>query len=260
MAKEAKGEREREAGKTGEGSFSDVEGTASGEDVETSASESESEEDEELARLAAAGKPAAGKAAAGKKQRKTELTPVGKLRFMLCALRKLRGIIWKFSPPQYRHLVLIRSMKIRWNTTCAELERAGYLALAFNEFVAKMAHGLNGQARRVAEARQKRWMMQSHDWVHLAECLTEEHNLAGALLAGAWMAKKYINKALVGDFALLGAVLHPAIRISYFQQSGWDITLAVRARILSTDVVAKHARARAAAAATNSDEAVMEVY
>jgi hypothetical protein len=80
MAKEAKGEREREAGKTGEGSFSDVEGTASGEDVETSASESESEEDEELARLAAAGKPAAGKAAAGKKQRKTELTPVGKVR------------------------------------------------------------------------------------------------------------------------------------------------------------------------------------
>jgi hypothetical protein len=35
--------------------------------------------------------------------------------------------------------------------------------------------------------------------------------------------------------------------------------LAVRARILSTDVVAKHARARAAAAATNSDEAAMEV-
>jgi hypothetical protein len=40
------------------------------------------------------------------------------------------------------------------------------------------------------------------------ECLTEEHNLAGALLAGAWMAKKYINKALVGDFALLGAGMH----------------------------------------------------
>jgi hypothetical protein len=41
-----------------------------------------------------------------------------------------------------------------------------------------------------------------------AECLTEEHNLAGALLAGAWMATKYINKALVGDFALLGAGMH----------------------------------------------------
>ena len=35
--------------------------------------------------------------------------------------KKMRHLIQKLCPPKHRHLVPIRSMKIRWNTTYAEI-------------------------------------------------------------------------------------------------------------------------------------------
>ncbi|KAJ7930301.1 hypothetical protein B0H13DRAFT_1858931 [Mycena leptocephala] len=48
----------------------------------------------------------------------------------------------------------------------------------------------------------------------------DEPVLSAALLAGAAVATTFINKALVGDYILLGAVLHPAVCIAFFQARG----------------------------------------
>ncbi|KAF8181032.1 hypothetical protein K438DRAFT_1976480 [Mycena galopus ATCC 62051] len=55
-------------------------------------------------------------------------------------------------------------MKVRWNTTLAELERAQLLQLAFDVFVGELPNGLTGKAKKVAQARKKKWEMSSGDW------------------------------------------------------------------------------------------------
>ncbi|KAJ7449761.1 hypothetical protein B0H11DRAFT_2332104, partial [Mycena galericulata] len=175
-------------------------------------------------------------------------------------------------------------MKVRWNTTLAELERAQLLQRAFDSFVSKLPTGLAGKAKRVAQARKKKWEMKSGDWEYvsklidalqvLKQCTLEfskkrvptickvlplykliqvtltdlatkhendEPTLSDALLAGASMATKYISNALFGDYVLLGAVLHPAVRIAFFQGQQWDPSVAIRARKLLLDIVKKYA-------------------
>ncbi|KAJ7883890.1 hypothetical protein B0H14DRAFT_2564660 [Mycena olivaceomarginata] len=114
-----------------------------------------------------------------------------------------RRLILRKANKKYRHLVFIRSMKVRWNTTLAELERAQLLQPAFDAFV--------------AQARKKKWEMSSGDWEFvdklvkaLEATLTDsaknheddEPVLSAALIAGAAVATTYINKALVGDYIL----------------------------------------------------------
>jgi hypothetical protein len=70
-------------------------------------------------------------------------------------------------------------MKVRWNTTLAELARAQLLqpvrgslfviiythsSQAFDAFVSKLPNGLNGKPKQVAQARRKKWEMSSGDW------------------------------------------------------------------------------------------------
>ncbi|KAJ7831822.1 hypothetical protein B0H14DRAFT_3463771 [Mycena olivaceomarginata] len=71
----------------------------------------------------------------------------------------------------------------------------------------------------------------------------DEPTLSNALLAGAAVATQYINKALIGDYILLGAVLHPAARITFFKGNQWDPSIAVRARRLLLDIVKRCAKA-----------------
>ncbi|KAJ7869546.1 hypothetical protein B0H14DRAFT_3440541 [Mycena olivaceomarginata] len=75
-----------------------------------------------------------------------------------------RRLILRKANKKYRHLVFIRSMKVRWNTTLAELERAQLLQPAFDAFVSKLPNGLNGKPKQVAQARKKKWEMSSGDW------------------------------------------------------------------------------------------------
>ncbi|KAJ7834442.1 hypothetical protein B0H14DRAFT_3462033 [Mycena olivaceomarginata] len=60
----------------------------------------------------------------------------------------------------------------------------------------------------------------------------DEPVLSAALLAGAAVATTYINKALVGDYILLGVVLHPAVCIAFFQ--GGDPPLGKTSKLVCT--------------------------
>ncbi|KAJ7697274.1 hypothetical protein B0H14DRAFT_2418267 [Mycena olivaceomarginata] len=177
-------------------------------------------------------------------------------------------------------------MKVRWNTTLAELERAQMLQPALDAFVSELPNGLIGKAKRVAQARKKKWEMSSGDWefvdklvkalefskksvptitkvlplyklmeVTLTALATkhkeDEPTLSAALLAGAAVATKYISNALFGDYVLLGAVLHPAVRIVFFKGEQWDPSIAVRARQLLLDIVKKYAQADQDSSPTN---------
>ncbi|KAJ7035955.1 hypothetical protein C8F04DRAFT_499685 [Mycena alexandri] len=178
-------------------------------------------------------------------------------------------------------------MKVRWNTTLAELERAQLLQPALDSYVNDLPSGLTGKPRRVAQARKKKWEMSSWDWEFVSKlvkglevlklCMLEfsrkgvptitkvlplyklvevtltalatkhavdEPRLRGALRAGAAVATKYISNALVGDYALLASVLHPAMRVAFFAGEQWDSSVAIRARQLLLDIVKKYAEAQ----------------
>ncbi|KAJ7916606.1 hypothetical protein B0H13DRAFT_2323213 [Mycena leptocephala] len=58
-------------------------------------------------------------------------------------------------------------------------------------------------------------------------------NLRAAIAAGLAKLKIHVKKALVSDYPLIGAVLHPAVRLVYFQDSSrWDPDLASRAKTI----------------------------
>ncbi|KAG0698114.1 ribonuclease H-like domain-containing protein [Suillus ampliporus] len=63
---------------------------------------------------------------------------------------------------------------------------------------------------------------------------TDVHRLEDALVAGLTKLRIHMEKALVSDYPLLGAVLHPRMRVSYFEdESLWSNTnLTARVRIL----------------------------
>ncbi|KAJ7659363.1 hypothetical protein B0H17DRAFT_1261500 [Mycena rosella] len=152
-------------------------------------------------------------------------------------------------------------MKVRWNTTLAEIKQAQLLQPAFDVFVSGLPNGLTEKPKRVAQSRKKKWEMYVNFFFPirnvldicqvLKQCTLEfskktaptitkvlplyklmevtlpelgtEHEfdepaLSTALLAGAAVATKYIFNALLGDYVLLGAVLHPAACIAFFRQ------------------------------------------
>ncbi|KAJ6482352.1 hypothetical protein DFH09DRAFT_950161 [Mycena vulgaris] len=59
-------------------------------------------------------------------------------------------------------------------------------------------------------------------------------NLGPAIQAGLVKLRTHTQKALVSDYPLVGAVLHPFIRLRYFKDpdSGWDLSLAYRAETI----------------------------
>jgi len=57
--------------------------------------------------------------------------------------------------------------------------------------------------------------------------------LKTALNCGLKKIDIHLEKALVSDYPLLGAVLHPSIRLTYFEDmSKWDMSIANRARLV----------------------------
>ncbi|KAK6988651.1 reverse transcriptase-RNase H-integrase [Favolaschia claudopus] len=197
--------------------------------------------------------------------------------------KKARVLTHKLVDEDYRHLVFVRSMVVRWNTIYAELNRARHLSPALDAFVADLARGLTGKPKTIALARKKKWEMHSEDWefvdklINALEVLQdvtlefskkgvptickvlplymlmqtrlaaladdymfEEDALSHALRAGSEKAEQYVGKALISDYPLLGAVLHPAIRLAFFESDDWAPEVPRRARRLLADLAKKH--------------------
>ncbi|KAJ7921045.1 hypothetical protein B0H13DRAFT_1604900, partial [Mycena leptocephala] len=57
-------------------------------------------------------------------------------------------------------------------------------------------------------------------------------NLCNAIKAGLAKLKIHTDKVLISNYPLIGAVLHPAIRLTYFESDSWDDAIPLRAKIV----------------------------
>ncbi|KAJ6468730.1 hypothetical protein C8R45DRAFT_837649 [Mycena sanguinolenta] len=167
-------------------------------------------------------------------------------------------------------------MRIRWNTTNAEMERGVHFEPALAHWNSELPCSLTGKKKAAAERKAKQQYLSPCDFQDLkkitnvievlhgatlnlskksvpiiCKILTlykvvkdhlEEHratilpvddtcNLRKAIKAGIAKLQIHIDKALISDYLLIGAVLHPAIRLLYFQ-SNWSKELADCAKIV----------------------------
>ena len=100
--------------------------------------------------------------------------------------KKIRRLIRKLCALKHRHLVPIRSMKIRWNTTYAEVLRALDLKPVFyqlsynlsltdvcgqalNQWIDSMDQSLSGKAKAATKRCQKKWRLSPDEWETLAK-------------------------------------------------------------------------------------------
>ncbi|KAJ6491089.1 hypothetical protein C8R45DRAFT_928912 [Mycena sanguinolenta] len=95
-----------------------------------------------------------------------------------------RRLIRRKFERKSHHLVFIRSMKIRWNTILAELERAKLLQPF--AFVNEMPNSLTGKVKRVAQARKKKWEMSSADWEFIEKLIKALEVLKLCTLEQRW--------------------------------------------------------------------------
>ncbi|KAJ7192115.1 hypothetical protein GGX14DRAFT_380455 [Mycena pura] len=170
-------------------------------------------------------------------------------------------------------------MRIRWNTTNAEIERGTVLEPALTRWNAELARGLTGKKKAAAARKAAQLHLMPGDFENLRRIvnvmsilqeatldlskkgvptickvlplykIVQQHledslanislaedtcNLRAAIQAGLDKLNKHTEKALVSDFPLIGAVLHPAIRLAYFKDPlrGNDEDLASRAETL----------------------------
>ncbi|CAK5282950.1 unnamed protein product [Mycena citricolor] len=82
--------------------------------------------------------------------------------YILCSeirRKKDRRFIRRKVQRKYRHLVFVRSMRVRWNTRLAELRRAYLLRAVFDYFVERMGDGFTGKALAAAQRKIKKWRM-----------------------------------------------------------------------------------------------------
>ncbi|KAJ6528845.1 hypothetical protein B0H19DRAFT_885820, partial [Mycena capillaripes] len=169
-------------------------------------------------------------------------------------------------------------MRIRWNTTHAEIERGTLLEPALTRWNSELPRNLTGKKKAAAARKAKRQHLSPDNFEDLRRIagvmkvlqdatldlskkgvptickvlplykIVQEHletsrsaikptedtcNLRAAIAAGLSKLKIHTDKALVSDYPLIGAVLHPAIRLAYFQDvSRWDAGLARRAKTI----------------------------
>ncbi|KAF7358398.1 hypothetical protein MVEN_00889900 [Mycena venus] len=161
--------------------------------------------------------------------------------------KRFRQITREACDKESQHLVLIRGMRIRWNTTHAEIERGTLLEPALTRWNSELPRNLTGKKKAAATHKAKRQHLSSDDFEDLRR-VAGEHletsrnaikpsddtcNLRAAIAAGLAKLKIHVKKALVSDYPLIGAVLHPAVRLVYFQDSSrWDPDLASRAKTI----------------------------
>ncbi|KIM77778.1 hypothetical protein PILCRDRAFT_609148 [Piloderma croceum F 1598] len=79
-------------------------------------------------------------------------------------MKKIQRLIRKLCATKNRHLVPIHSMKIRWNTTHAEIMQGLDLKPALNQWVDLMDQGISGKAKTAAKRHQKKWRLSPDEW------------------------------------------------------------------------------------------------
>ncbi|KAG2110208.1 uncharacterized protein F5147DRAFT_651863 [Suillus discolor] len=178
----------------------------------------------------------------------------------------MRRLIRQLCDARYKGLVPIRSIPIRWNTTLAEIDRAMKLKPAINQWVDQLDACLTGVKKRAAICKKKKLalslfytstldlsckhvpticytlplykQLELHMDTYCRQASEENdiHGLEDALTAGLNKLRIHMEKALVSDYPLLGAVLHPRMRVSYFDdETLWSHTnLAARMYTLRT--------------------------
>ncbi|KAI0313668.1 hypothetical protein OF83DRAFT_1028873, partial [Amylostereum chailletii] len=93
-------------------------------------------------------------------------------------------------------------------------------------------------------------LLQSHLKEKIEEVTTtygkdDEYHLADALRSGLERLEFYEKKALKSHYPLLGAILHPALRLSYFEDDSlWDPDLAPNARTILKYMCEEHASSK----------------
>ncbi|KIJ09642.1 hypothetical protein PAXINDRAFT_157843 [Paxillus involutus ATCC 200175] len=78
--------------------------------------------------------------------------------------KKMRKLIRQLCSEAYKHLVLVRGMEIRWNTTYAEMDRGIKLKPAVNYWVDQLDSGLRGKKKAAATRKKKLWHISHSEW------------------------------------------------------------------------------------------------
>ncbi|KAL4262261.1 Zinc finger BED domain-containing [Pleurotus pulmonarius] len=189
---------------------------------------------------------------------------------------RMRRLICQLCDDDCKHLTLIKSMPIRWNTSYAEMKRGLLLRPAINHFVDQLDRNLTGKKKQTATKMKQSFYLSPSDWDMLqqtANILSEfneatielsksseptickvlpvyksiethlkthinklketedTYNIRGGLEAGLAKLNKHSQKAVESDYILLGAALHPLIRIRWLKNN-WGHIEAERAKEL----------------------------
>ncbi|QRV78870.1 hAT family dimerization protein [Ceratobasidium sp. AG-Ba] len=125
-------------------------------------------------------------------------------------------------------LAVIKSMVIRWNTVLAELRRALQLRPAFDHWVNTLDTGKTGKARRVAQKQKRMWALSDREWIITEELVHILEPFKQTTLSFSQKGKaqlphlkkkleKYFEIALKSDLTLAASILHPGMRLQYFE-------------------------------------------
>jgi len=79
----------------------------------------------------------------------------------------MRQLTQEVCKDQYKHLVLIRSMPIRWNTALVEINRGVCLHPALNRWIQEMNWGLTSKKKAAATQKSKQLYLSPIDWDNL---------------------------------------------------------------------------------------------
>ncbi|KAF8143237.1 hypothetical protein K438DRAFT_1783907 [Mycena galopus ATCC 62051] len=145
--------------------------------------------------------------------------------------------------PKNQRLILVHGMKIRWNTTNAEIKRGTRLESALTRWNLELPRGLTGKKvaaehkaacqylshrdfkdlRRITNVME---VVQNHLKASLAAipAADDTRNLHNAIRAGLVKLKIHTDNVLVSGYPLLSA--------AYFESGEWDMGLAHRAKIV----------------------------
>ncbi|KIK72419.1 hypothetical protein PAXRUDRAFT_22012, partial [Paxillus rubicundulus Ve08.2h10] len=78
--------------------------------------------------------------------------------------KKMCKLIRQLCDEAYKHLVLVRAMEIRWNTTYTEMDRGTKLKPAVNHWVDQLDSGLTGKKKAMAIHKKKKWHISHSEW------------------------------------------------------------------------------------------------
>ncbi|KAJ7830499.1 hypothetical protein B0H14DRAFT_3143490 [Mycena olivaceomarginata] len=141
--------------------------------------------------------------------------------------KKARVLICELADPEYRHLVFMQSMVIRWNTMYAEMRRARNLS-AGRPKPHHLQQRRNGRCTPLTGSS----LMDALE-VRIGSSSNNILTLANTNLRSPKLPEHLVQAPRGRD------ILHPAIRLMFFETEDWDLEVVQRARELLTETVRK---------------------